>query len=54
MNFAQLFLILQARKSLILKVLATVVLLTLIVSLLMPRPTRPAPAWCSISRVPMP
>lgn len=37
MNFAQLFLILQARKSLILKVLATVVLLTLIVSLLMPK-----------------
>lgn len=37
MNFAQLFLILRARKGIILKVLATVVVLTIVVSLLMPK-----------------
>lgn len=37
MNFAQLLLILRARKGIILKVLATVVILTVVVSLLMPK-----------------
>jgi chain length determinant protein EpsF len=37
MNFAQLFLILRARKGIILKVLATVVILTVLLSLMLPK-----------------